>query len=358
MNSYTCLRYWTRGAGAFSLFILLNLTMVCCENRKVPSQVKTDPVKKIYLPSDKPLPVVRLLPYWVPSAQFAGYYIGIEKGIYQSHGINLEILPFDPAVSADAVIRDKKSDFALMWLANAIEMRDKGVDIVNIAQLSSRSSLMLITRKSSGISKIEDMNGKRAGIWIGFERQPQALFKKYNLDVKIVPIGSTNNLFLQGGVDIVNANWFDEYHSILNNGINEEELNKFFFADYGFNFLEDGIYCLGELMRDNPALCRDFVEATLESWSYAFDNQDEAIDIVVKFAKAAKQPVNRTHQRWMLSTYKSLYIPAGSSEINTNLVQKDYEDIRQIMVQSNFISWATPYNTFYRPALKLSKAGN
>jgi NitT/TauT family transport system substrate-binding protein len=111
-------------------------------------------------------------------------------------------------------------------------------------------------------------------------------------------------------------------------------------------------------MRDNPTLCRDFVEATLESWSYAFDNQDETIDIVVKFAKAAKQPVNRTHQRWMLSTYKSLYIPAGSSEINTNLVQKDYEDIRQIMVQSNFISWATPYNTFYRPALKLSKAGN
>jgi NitT/TauT family transport system substrate-binding protein len=299
--------------------------------------------------------IVRLLPYWVPSAQFAGYYVGIEKGIFKKHGINLDILPFDPQMSASDALLNKKTDFALFWLVNAMEMRDKGVDIVNIAQLSSRSSLMLITRKSSGISKIEDMNGKRAGIWIGFERQPQALFKKFNLDVKIIPIGSTNNLFLQGGVDILNANLFDEYHSLLNNGVDEDELNKFFFADYGLNFMEDGIYCLNEKVRDDPQICNAFVEAALESWNYAFNNQEEAVDIVVKYAKAQNQAVNHSHQRWMLSVYKTLYIPEGTSSINTNLVEKDYETIQQIMIDSRLINKITPYHLYYRPYDKLMK---
>jgi NitT/TauT family transport system substrate-binding protein len=299
---------------------------------------------------------IRLLPYWVPSAQFAGYYVGIEKGIFQKHGIKLEILPFDPLMSVASSIRDNKTDFAIIWLVNAIELRDKGVDVVNIAQLSSRSSLMLITKKSSGISKLEDMNGKRAGIWIGYDRQPQALFKKFNLAVNIIPIGSTNNLFLLGGVDILNANWFDEYHSVLNNGVNEDELNTFFFADYGFNFLEDGIYCLGEKIKEDPQLCKEFIEAALESWNYAFNNQEEAINIIVKYAKALNQPVNRSHQQWMLSHYKALYIPTGSDTINTNLLQKDYETVQQIMIESRFINKVTPYDSFYKSYNKLSEA--
>jgi len=298
---------------------------------------------------------VRMYPYWVPSAQFAGYYVGIEKGIFKKHGIDLEIIPYDSQVSPDSLLRERKIDFAPLWLVNAIEIREKGVDIVNIAQFSTRSSLMLISKKSSGINKIEDINGKKAGIWLGFEMQPKALFKKSKLDVKIIPIGSTNSLFLLGGVDVTNANWFDEYHSLINNGLNEDEMNKFFFADYGLNFLEDGIYCLRNRITEDPDLCRDFMEATLESWNYAFNNQNEAIDIVVKYAEAQKQPVNRSHQKWMLSAYKTLYIPAATTSINTFLSEKDYDAIQNILMESRLVGKGTPYDSFYKPFSKLIK---
>ncbi|MCX6258141.1 MAG: ABC transporter substrate-binding protein [Bacteroidia bacterium] len=331
------------------------MPFISCNHQRKPSLIKTSAENTIIPDSHKSLHKIRILPYWVPSAQFAGYYVGKEKGIFQKHGIDLEILPFDPLTPVAPTILDKKTDFAILWLVNALELRDKGVDIVNIAQLSFRSSLMLITKKSSGISKLSDMNGKRAGIWIGYEMQPQSLFKKYNLDVKMIPIGSTNNLFLQGGVDIINANWFDEYHSIINNGFNEDELNKFFFADYGLNFLEDGIYCLADRVKEDPELCAEFVTAVLESWNYAFKNQEEAITIVEKWAKIQNQPVNRSHQRWMLSHYKSLYIPSGSSTINTVLVQKDYEKIQQILLESGFINKITSYLSFYRSYKNLSE---
>ncbi len=36
------------------------------------------------------------IPQWVPQAQFAGYYVALEKGIYQQHGIELEIIQGGP----------------------------------------------------------------------------------------------------------------------------------------------------------------------------------------------------------------------------------------------------------------------
>jgi len=167
--------------------------------------------------------------------------------------------------------------------------------------------------------------------------------------VNIIPIGSTNNLFLRGGVDITNANWFDEYHSIINSGLNEDELNKFFFADYGLNFLEDGIYCLRSTLDQDPGICRAFVEAAIESWEYAFAHQEEAVGIVIKYAKSLNQPVNRSHQEWMMKAYKALYIPDSTKGINTLLRPDDFETIQNLMVDNGFIKKRTPYNQFYIP---------
>jgi len=292
---------------------------------------------------------VRLMPYWVTSSQFSGYYVGIEKGIFRKHGIDLEVLPFDPFRSTTNEIANGHADFALLWLVNAIQLRSMGIDIVNIAQFSARSSLMLLAKKRSGIRKISDLNGKKVAIWSGFELQSRALFSKYNLDVTTITIGSTNTLFLLDGADLINANWFDEYHAILNSGYDANELVPFFFADYGLNFPEDGIYCLSEKTRSDPGLCHDFVQAALESWMYAFDHPDEALDIVIRTARKENHPVNRSHQHWMLSHYRELYIPKGQTEINTLLLKKDYDNVSGIILTSKLIHRIIPYDSFYMP---------
>jgi NitT/TauT family transport system substrate-binding protein len=295
---------------------------------------------------------VTFLPYWVTTAQFAGYYTAKEKGIYQKYGIHLDIIPYKPFITSTDLIAEGKADFAALWLVNAIELKAKGADIVNIIQPSSRSSAMLITKKKSQINTIADMDGKRAGIWIGYELQPRALFNKYLLDVEIVPIGNSNNLFLMDGVDIINANWFDEYHSIINSGYDPDELNVFFYSDYGLNFLEDGIYCLSEKLKNEPDLCVDFINATLEGWRYAFNHKEEALDIVLEFAKKEKIPVNRIHQRWMLDRYKDLYLPEGKTEFNNSLAESDYLFIANLLKENNLINEVPPFYQFYQSAIK------
>lgn len=43
-----------------------------------------------------PLRQANFIPLWLPQAQFAGYYVALERGIYRRHGIDLTILPGGP----------------------------------------------------------------------------------------------------------------------------------------------------------------------------------------------------------------------------------------------------------------------
>ncbi len=109
---------------------------------------------------------------------------------------------------------------------------------------------MLVAKKSTGIIGPEDISGKKVGVWgEDFRGQMDAFFRKYHLKVHTVPQGATLNLFLRGGVDVASAMWYNEYHLLLEAGLNPKELSAFFLADYGFNFPEDGIYCTARTYR-------------------------------------------------------------------------------------------------------------
>jgi NitT/TauT family transport system substrate-binding protein len=154
------------------------------------------------------------------------------------------------------------------------------------------------------------------------------------------------------GVEIIIANWFDEYHSIINSVYDPDELNVFFFSDYGLNFLEDGIYCLSEKLKNDPDLCVDFIKATLEGWRYAFNNREEAINIVSEYSKRDKLPFNRVHQEWMLDRYRDLYLPEGKSEFNNLLSESDYLFIANILKENDLIKEVPPFEQFFQPAIK------
>ena len=106
--------------------------------------------------------------------------------------------------------------------------------------------------------------------------------------------------------------WYNEYHIVLNSGYNPDELTLFFFSDFGLNFPEDGLYCLEDTYRANPDLCKRFVQASLRGWLYAFENQAETVDLVMKHADAAHTGTNKAHQRWMLARMKDLILPDGN----------------------------------------------
>ena len=300
-----------------------------------------------------PLKKATFIPHWVPQAQFAGFYYALEKSIYRKHGIDLTILPGGPYRAPLDLLKEGKADFASLWLSSAIQARGQGLKLVNIGQVLPRSALMLVAKKSSGILSPWDMNGKKVGLWGPmFQFQPRAFFKKYFLNVKIVPQSYSVNLFLRDGVDVASAMWYNEYHTILASGINPEELTTFFFHEHGLNCPEDGIYVLEELYNRDPQLCRSFVKASVEGWMAAFRNPEQALDMVMKNLQREYIPATKVHQRWMLERMKDLILDPDVGGIRGKLLPNDYYEVAIELHNSGLTAEIPEFTSFYRDLIE------
>ena len=293
--------------------------------------------------------LVRFIPHWSPQAQFAGYFVAKDKGFYARRGLEVELLRGGPDSPAGPALAQGRAEFASMFLSGGVELRSRGVPVVNVGQIVQRSALMLVAKKSSGILSPIDLDGKRVSVWPAFQAQPLAFFRRYDMNVTIIPQGYTLDLFLLGGVDAASAMWYNEYNTLIHAGINENELSVFFLADYGANFPEDGLYCLESLARDDPDLVRDFVQASLEGWLYAFDHPEEALDAVMLRVQEANLPTNRVHQRWMLARMRDIILPEGENIPLGRLEEQDYELVAAELFETGVITHTAPFRSFYDP---------
>ena len=72
---------------------------------------------------------------WVPQAQFAGYYVAQAKGFYKDAGLDVTIKPGGPDVNPSQLIAGGGADVIVDWMPDALAAREKGVPLVNIAQV-------------------------------------------------------------------------------------------------------------------------------------------------------------------------------------------------------------------------------
>jgi len=297
----------------------------------------------------KSLKKASFMPHWLPHAQFAGFYVAYEKGIYEKHGIDLKIIPGGPRRWSIAYLKEGKADFVTLWLSSSIKMRAEGLKVVNISQIVQRSGFMLVAKKTSGINSIIDIHNKKVGLWgTPFDLRPKALFRKYDIKVTVVPQSASLSLFLRDGVHVASAMYYNEYHTLLNSGLDRHELTPIFFRDYGLDFPEDGIYTLEDRLTSDPDLCRSFVNASQEGWLYAFANPDDAVDIVMKLLRDAHIPANRVHQKWMLEQMRDLTLRDTGSGPQWKLSKEGFNRTCGEMKRAGFIERIPDYNELYK----------
>jgi len=298
---------------------------------------------------EKPLKKTSFVTLWLPQAQFAGYYVAKEKGFYEDLGLDVSIINGGPDNPPFKLLEDGDADFCIMWLSTAIEKRSQGIKLVNISQILQRSGLMLVAKKSSGIFEPRDMNNKKIGLWdADFEIQPKAFFDKYGLTVNIVPQHYTVNLFLQGGVDVASAMWYNEYHTIINSGYDPEELTTFFFYDHGLNSPEDGIYTLENTINKDPDLCKAFVAASIKGWVYAFTHIDETVKIVMRYMADAHVPATEVHQKWQLERIRDLTLVNGSYEDIGRLSEEDFNKVANTLKEARLIKDIPKFSSLHK----------
>ncbi|MDD2491635.1 MAG: ABC transporter substrate-binding protein [Bacteroidales bacterium] len=264
-------------------------------------------------------------PQWQPQAQFAGYYVALEQGYYSEAGLDVTIK--HPSATADIfqILTRGEADIVSAFLLHGIKATMQGAPIKHFAQMLQHSSLMIVTHKDSGIDEIDKLNGKKLGIWSsGFDELIFALLEHSDIDVEVVRILNTINLFLEGGVDAISVMHYNEYDQIINSGIDPDELNTFFMRDFSLNIPEDALYCMDTTWENRTEEMQAFAEATIKGWKYASNNKEYAIDLVVNYMKRANLPNNKVHQTWMLEKVLEAIEPGIKPVQKGQLSKEDY----------------------------------
>jgi NitT/TauT family transport system substrate-binding protein len=257
---------------------------------------------------------------WVTQAQFAGYYAAKAEGYYDDEGLDVTLRPGGPDIVPEQVVLGGQAELGINWLDNTLATRDKGQNIVNIAQVYTRSGMTEVTWKDTGLDSIAKLKGKKVGVWLGGnEHKLFAALNKNGLDpqkdVKIVAQPFDMNLLLNREVDAAAAMTYNELAQVLeqeNPDTGElytlDDLNVFKMSDLGTGALEDGVFVRSDWIGDeeNQDIAKRFLKASFKGWVFCRDNQEECLQIVLENGPT----LGEGHQRWQLNEANDLIWPA------------------------------------------------
>ena len=271
---------------------------------------------------------VKLQLQWVTQAQFAGYYVALDKGYYDAENLDVTILPCGPDIAPPQVLAGGGADAMLNWMPSALAARERGLPVVNIAQPFKTSGLMLTCWKDTGITTPADFKGKTIGVWFFGNEYPflswmsqEGISTEGGADgVTVLRQGFNVDPLLQRQADCISTMTYNEYGQVLDAGVSEDELVTFKYENQGVATLEDGMYVLEDNLKD-PAFADKmvrFVRASMKGWKYAEANPGEAAEIVLDNDETGAQ--SKAHQVRMMGEIAKL--TAGS---NGSLDPADYE---------------------------------
>ena len=229
---------------------------------------------------------------WVTQAQFAGYFVALEKGFYEEEGLDVTIKPGGPDVAPPQVIAAGGADVVVEWMPAALAARERGVPLVNVAQFFNRSGMMLTCLKASGISSSADFADKTLGVWFSGNEYPFLSWMSQlglettgsGADVTVLRQGFNVDPILDGQADCISTMIYNEYWQVIDAGLQADELITFFYEDEGVATLEDGLYAREDRLDDAAYVDKlsRFIAGSIKGWQYAIDNVEEAAEIIVE----------------------------------------------------------------------------
>jgi NitT/TauT family transport system substrate-binding protein len=254
---------------------------------------------------------------WVPQAQFAGYYAALDLGYYKAAGLDVTLKNGGPNIIPEQVVASGQAQIGVDWLPSLLAARDKGTQLVNIAQVFARSGMTQLTWKSSGITNIAGMKGKKVANWLGGNQYElfAALTKagidpNSSSDVTIVQQPFDMNLFLKKQVDSASAMTYNELAQVLESGVKLSQINVIKMQNAGTGMLEDGMFATASWLKSqaNRTIATKVIGASLAGWIYCRDH----VAACVGFTLKAGPTLPKGHQTWMMNEINKLIWPSTS----------------------------------------------
>ncbi len=231
----------------------------------------------------KDLKKVSLQLQWKHQFEFAGFYIAKEKGFYKDVGLDMEIKEFNFGTNTIKDVENEITTFGISYPTIILE-KSKGADVVLLGSILQSSPHILVSLKSSGIKSIKDFKNKKIMINDNASKTASFISMLKSQDILLDDMVKVKHSFniedlINKKVDIITAFSSNELYTLEKKGIEYDVWDP---KDYGFDFYDVITFTLNKTLIENPSMVKAFKKASLKGWTYAFENIDETIELILE----------------------------------------------------------------------------
>jgi NitT/TauT family transport system substrate-binding protein len=226
---------------------------------------------------------------FIIGGKHAPWYVALEKGFYAKRGLAATIQAGSGSADTVRTIAAGGADFGFADISTAIVARSRGTGVQVVAQLGYVAATIL-WREDSGIKGIKDLEGKSWAISPGqaqwflmpaYSRINGIDFKSIKIQETAAPIQPAALATKKADFIIMFRASNDEVAELAASKVGSK-LNRIFMKDTGLDIYGSGLVAKEEDIKKRPDFVRAYVEGTMEGLRYTRDNQEEALQILLK----------------------------------------------------------------------------
>jgi len=252
-------------------------------------------------------PVVMQLD-WIFNAQFAGFYQAIEQGYYAEKGFSVELRAgVTTARTVPATLEEPAISFGSTESNVLIGNVAEGDDAVAIGAMFQDSPMGWMYLKDGAVSEFADLAKLRVGIHADGARVIALLLEQQGVDTSdLVTFDASYDpkQILDDKADALQCYYIDEFVKLEQ--LVGENAGVFLARDYGYRSYSQVMFTAAATVAEHPDAVAGFLEATKRGWQYAFEHQEETVDLIISKYNAE---LDRDYQLRSLAKIEELMVP-------------------------------------------------
>jgi NitT/TauT family transport system substrate-binding protein len=295
--------------------------------------------------SGKELDRVTLTLNWYPYGEHAPFYYGKKQGIYEKHGIDLQIQAGQGSQKTVQATGAGQTLFGWADTPAVLAGVGQGIPVKSLGVFLQTTPASVQFFTAQGIKTPADLKGKKIAGTAGdaLSKTFPAFLQKNGLKESDVQIQNTDPAgkmaaVVSGRADGLLGYASDQGPTMQNKA--GKPVSYLRFSELGLNFYSNGLIAGERIRKSDPALVKRMVEATSEAWAEAEKNPQPAVESMQ--GASAQLPPTQVLSDQFKTTLTLLHTDATKGKAPGVNTEADWKQTIDVFHQAGMVTEPKP----------------
>ncbi|MCC9625722.1 ABC transporter substrate-binding protein [Thalassospira sp. MA62] len=300
---------------------------------------------------------------WKFEGPAAPYILAKKNGYFADEGLDVTIDSGNGSVGAITRVASGAYDVSLADINSLVEFNATNPDraMKSIFMVYDRPPFSLFMLKSSGITKPEDLIGKKLGapVFDASRKLFPAFAEATGLSLDDVTWESMDPplrepMLVRGDVDAITGHYFTSILNLQAQGVGKDDLVIFQYKDFGMDFYGNGLLASPDMMENHAEELRAFLRGIVKGWRAAIEDPASAIAALKEVDPLIDPALEQ--QRLQMAIDENVVTPVtikeGMGQVKTDRMAKAIDQVALAFGFENTLTVGDVFTDIFMPGEK------